>query len=124
MRAVALVEDLGLIVVLIATLVAAGQEVFTLVRTGAVQLADLLLLFIYLEVVAMVAAYWKAGHMPVRMPLYIGMVALARYLILDMKELDEWRILAVAAAILFLGIAVLVVRFGHVRFPYEGSGQQ
>lgn len=123
MGAVALIEDLGLLVVLIATLVAAGQEIVTVVQAGAVRLADLLLLFIYLEVVAMVAAYWKAGHMPVRMPLYIGMVALARYLILDMKELDEWRILAVAAAILLLGFAVLVVRFGHVRFPYEGSGQ-
>jgi protein PsiE len=124
MKAVSIVEDLGLVVVLLATLVAAGQEVAALFQAGAVRLADLLLLFIYLEVVAMVAAYWEAGHMPVRMPLYIGMVALARYLILDMKDLDEWRILAVAAAILLLGFAVLVVRFGHVRFPYQGPGHQ
>jgi protein PsiE len=122
-RAVAIAEDIGLIVVLIATLVAAGTEIVTLVQAGAVRIADLLLLFIYLEVMAMVAAYWKAGHMPVRMPLYIGMVALARYLILDMKELTVERMLAIAAAILFLGIAVLVVRYGHVKFPYESSGE-
>jgi protein PsiE len=72
----------------------------------------------------MVNAYWQSGQLPVRMPLYIGMVALARYLILDMKELTEWRMLAVAAAILMLGLAVLVVRYGHVRFPYESTGHK
>ncbi len=117
-RAVVLVEDIGLLVILLATVVAAGQEIWHMVATGSVRLADLLLMFIYLEVVAMVAAYWKSGQLPVRMPLYIGMVALARYLILDMKSMDEWRLLAVAGAVLLLGLTVLVVRFGHVRFPY------
>jgi len=46
------------------------------------------------------------------------MVALARYLVLDLKELTEWRMLAVAAAILLLTLAVLAIRYGHVRFPY------
>jgi protein PsiE len=52
------------------------------------------------------------------MPLYIGMVALARYLVLDMKEMDAWRMLAVAGAVLLLASAVLLIRYGHVRFPY------
>lgn len=121
-RAATLIEDLGLLAILLATVVAAGQEVWHMVASGSVRLADLLLLFIYLEVVAMVHAYWQSGQLPVRMPLYIGMVALARYLILDMKAMEEWRILAVAGAILLLGLAVLVVRFGHVRFPYEAPG--
>lgn len=123
-RLVRIIEDAGLLVILLATLVAAGEEVITMISARSVHLADLLLLFIYLEVVAMVNAYWQSGQLPVRMPLYIGMVALARYLILDMKELDEWRMLAVAVAILLLGIAVLVVRYGHVRFPYETSGRR
>ncbi len=118
-RSATVIEDLGLLVILFATVVAAGQEVWHMAASGSVRLADLLLMFIYLEVVAMVHAYWQSGQMPVRMPLYIAMVALARYLILDMKGMDEWRILAVAGAILLLGLAVLVVRFGHVRFPYE-----
>ncbi len=117
-RAVGMVEDIGLLIILLATLVAVGQEIWHMVANVTVRLADLLLLFIYLEVVAMVAAYWNSGQLPVRMPLYIGMVALARYLILDMKAMDEWRILAVAGAVLVLGLAVLVVRYGHVRFPY------
>jgi len=119
MQAVRYIEVGGLFVILLATLVAVGQEVLEMVEQRHVRLADLLLLFIYLEVVAMVNAYWASGHLPVRMPLYIGMVALARYLILDMKDMDEWRVLAVAGAILLLGVAVLVVRFGHVRYPYH-----
>jgi protein PsiE len=61
-----------------------------------VTLADLLLFFIYLEVLAMVAIYLESGKLPVRMPLYIAIVALARYMILDMKSLDTWRMLGVA----------------------------
>lgn len=118
-QAVEFIEVVGLMVILLATLVAAGQEITHMVMQSQVHLADLLLLFIYLEVVAMVNAYWSSGQLPVRMPLYIGMVALARYLILDMKELDVWRMLAVAVSILVIGVAVLVVRYGHVRFPYE-----
>ncbi len=56
---------------------------------GEVTLADLLLLFIYLEVVAMVGVYLESGKLPVRMPIYIGIVALARYLALDSKDTSE-----------------------------------
>jgi protein PsiE len=69
----------------------------------------------------MVHAYWQSGQLPVRMPLYIGVVALARYLILDIKAMDEWRMLSVAGAIVLLALAVLAIRYGHVRFPYEGA---
>jgi protein PsiE len=47
------------------------------------------------------------------------MVALARYLILDMKEMSEWRMLAITAAIFLLTLGVLLIRYGHVRFPYR-----
>ena len=66
----------------------------------------------------MIGQYFKSGHVPVRYPLYIAMVALARYLILDVKNLTEWRMLAVAAAIFLIAAGVLVLRYGHVRFPY------
>ncbi len=116
------IEDVGLMLILLATLVAAGQEVAHMLGVRAVGLSDLLLLFIYLEVIAMVHAYWQSGQLPVRMPLYIGVVALARYLILDMKAMDEWRMLAVAGAIVLLTIAVLLIRYGHFRFPYVETG--
>ena len=85
------VENLGLAVIALSTVVAIAFEVYTMISNRFVTLADLLLLFIYLEVISMVAVYLKSGKLPVRMPLYIAMVALARYLILDMKNLDTWR---------------------------------
>lgn len=121
-RALGLLEDLGLLIVAVATVISIGIEVWAMVGARTVTLADLLLLFIYLEVLAMVGIYLRSGKLPVRMPLYIAIVALARYLILDMKEMDNWRILAVSGAALVLGVAVLVIRFGHARYPYPPSG--
>ncbi|WP_020396039.1 phosphate-starvation-inducible protein PsiE [Thiolinea disciformis] len=109
-----------LIIVTLATLIAIGQEIVVLITQMKVTISDLLLLFIYLEVIGMVAAYLESGKVPVRMPLYIAMVALARYLILDMKSLDNQDMVAIAGAILIISLAVLVVRFGHVRYPYDG----
>jgi protein PsiE len=86
-----------------------------------VNMADLLLLFLYLEVLAMVGAYYRSGKLPVRFPLYISMVALARYLVLDIKGMEDWRMLAITASILLLTLAVLVVRIGHVRYPYPSN---
>ena len=116
-----LVEHIGLFVIAIATVFAMGSEVMVMVRAEAVTLADLLLLFLYLEVLAMVGLYYGTGKLPVRFPLYIGMVALARYMILDMKAMDDWRMLAVSGSILMLTMAVLMIRFGHVRYPYPGD---
>ena len=76
-------------------------------------------MFLYLEVLAMIGQYFNSGQLPVRFPLYIAMVAMARYIILDIKDLTELRMLAVSAAILLLTIAVLVIRYGHTRFPYR-----
>lgn len=118
-----LVEHIGLLVIAVATVFAMGSEVVTMVQAAQVTLADLLLLFLYLEVLAMVGLYYGTGKLPVRFPLYIGMVALARYLILDMKAMDDWRMLAVTGSILMLTLAVLLIRFGHLRYPYPGEDQ-
>ena len=115
------VQDIGLLIIGISTIIAVGIEVMVMVDARTVTLADLLLLFIYLEVISMVSIYLDSGKLPVRMPIYIAIVALARYLILDMKALDTWRIIGVAAAALVLAVAVLVIRFGHTRFPYDKS---
>ncbi|BAU49990.1 phosphate-starvation-inducible E [Sulfurifustis variabilis] len=115
------VELIGLAVIGAGTVVAGGQEIASWIAHRQVTLADLLLLFIYLEVLAMVGLYLRSGQLPVRMPLYIGMVALARYLVLDIKDLDAWRMLAVAGAIVLLAGAVLLIRYGHTRFPYPDS---
>ena len=118
-KAITFIEDIGLIIIAIATVIAVGIEVSSMIEAKTVTLADLLLLFIYLEVLAMVAMYLDSGKLPIRMPLYISMVALARYLILDMKSMDNWRMLGVSGAILLIAIAILVHRYGHTKFPYK-----
>ena len=118
-RGLNLVEYAGLLAIAFATTFALYEEVMLMVGAGKVTLADLLLMFLYLEVLAMIGQYFNSGQLPVRFPLYIAMVAMARYVILDLKELTEWRMLAVSVAILLLTVAVLVIRYGHTRFPYH-----
>ncbi|MCK7629799.1 phosphate-starvation-inducible PsiE family protein [Shewanella sp. JNE10-2] len=112
------VEHFVLFIIALATMVAIGQEIVHIFNAGAVALADLLLLFIYLEVLAMVANYAESGKLPVRMPLYIAIVALARYLILDMKSMDDWRIAAISLSTLILAATVIVIRWGQLKMPY------
>jgi protein PsiE len=114
-----IVELAGLLIIAFATTVAIWQEAAVMIEARKVTLADLLLMFLYLEVLAMIGQYFRSGHIPVRYPLYIAMVALARYLILDIKELTELRVMATAGAILLLTLAVLAIRYGHVKFPYR-----
>ena len=117
-RALHLLEHLGLGIIAIATVFAAIGEVNVMLNAGMVTLADLLLMFLYLEVLAMVTIYYEQGKLPIRFPIYIGIIALARYLVLEMKNISEMRMLVVAGAILILAIAVYVIRYGHVKFPY------
>jgi len=117
-RSAGVIEDVGLWIVLIATVVAGGLELWKMIGARAVTLADILLLFIYLEVITMVDVYWRSGKLPVRMPLYIAMVALARFIIIEASHFDAWQVVGLSAAILVLAIAVLIVRFGHLKLPY------
>jgi protein PsiE len=121
-KAITWIEDIGLLIIAIATVIALSVEVVSMFEARTVTLADLLLLFIYLEVLTMVAMYLDSGKLPVRMPLYIAIVALARYMILDMKSLDTWKMLGVAGAVLLIALAILVIRYGHTRFPYGKEG--
>ena len=114
-------EDLGLAVVLVATLIAGVLEILIMWEQRNVFLTDLLLLFIYIEVVTMVKVYWESGKLPVRMPLYIAMIALARYLIIDIKDMEQLEALSVSLSILILALAVLTVRWGHIRLPYTAK---
>ncbi len=113
------IEQFGLLVILIATIIAVGQEVLVMIDHGRVDLKDLLLLFIYLEIVAMIQIYYEQHRLPIRFPIYIAIVALARYIILDSKSLEQWQLLEVGVTIMLLTIAVLIVRYGHVTLPYS-----
>ena len=86
---------------------------------GFASIDDILLLFIYLELGAMVGIYFRTNHMPVRFLIYVGITGLTRLLVGDIAahhKLD-WGIVVVPAGILLLALANLVVRYGSARFP-------
>lgn len=116
--AIQIIEYVGLVIITIATIIAGIVEVNHMITVQKVTLGDLLLLFLYLEVLAMISIYLKSGKLPIRFPIYIAIVALARLMILDLKELTEWEMMAIAGAITLLTFAVLVLRFGHQTYPY------
>lgn len=116
-------QNVGLVIIAIASIFAIGTEVVSMISLQKVALADLLLMFIYLEVLAMISMYLESGKMPIRIPLYIAIVALARYLILDMKSMDAWQLVGVSASAFLLAITVLVIRYGHLKLPYDNDCQ-
>mgnify|MGYP001827597169 CR=1 FL=1 len=71
----------------------------------------------------MIAIYLESGKLPIRMPLYIAIVALARYLILDMKNIDTVRILGIGGAILLMAVTVLILRYGHCNYSYDDKAK-
>ena len=118
-RTLHVIEWIGLLVITLATIIAVGQEVWLMISRRQVLLEDILLLFIFLEIITMVGLYFKSGKLPIRYPLYIAMVAIARYIIIGMKEMDTWTVVAMSIAILVLALTVLVIRYGHLRLPYN-----
>ena len=97
-----------LIFIAFATIFATIQEILVLVDLKRVLLADLLLLFIYTEVLGMVAAFYRSSRIPVTLPLFIAMTALARMIILQGKEPSD--LLYEAGAIVLVAIACLIIR--------------
>ena len=114
-RVLQVIERIGLLLLLLATLTAFGGELWHVFidKGGKVSLADLLLLFIYLEVVAMIGIYFESHRLPVRFVLYIAVVALSRHIVLDMKGMHWADLLASSAAILLVVLSVLLVRLRH-----------
>lgn len=119
MRALSLMEWLGLLFIIAATVVAFAQHVNGMLHAGLVVLPDILLMFIFLEILTMAGLYFRSGKLPIRYPLYIAMVAIARHIIIDMKTLDAWTMISLATSILVLALGVIAIRWGHIKLPYD-----
>lgn len=117
-------EFFGLAVIATATTYAMGREAWAMVFVSKVNLTDLLLMFLYLEVLVMVTQYFKAGQLPVKFPIYIAIVSLARELILNIEKVTELHMLASAAAILLLALGVLAIRYGQTKYPSTDSSSK
>ena len=108
-------EDVILASIAIMTLGAVGFELASIYDRGVIELADLLLMFIYAEVFGMVAIYFRSHVLPVIYPLFIGITALARLIVLQGKESEPEQLIFEAGAILLLSIAALMLRNVKVR---------
>ena len=108
-------EKTLLAIIALLTILATFEEVLKIYNANSVQLADLLLLFIYTEVLGMIGIFFVSNRIPITLPIFIAMTAIARLIILQGKEMDMSFLLYEAGAILVLAIAVLVVRYKPLR---------
>ena len=115
-----LTEKTLLVIIALLTVLATFEEVLKIYVASSVQLADLLLLFIYTEVLGMIGIFFVSNRIPITLPIFIAMTAIARLIILQGKEMDMSFLLYEAAAILTLAIAVLIVRYKPVKtYSYQ-----
>ena len=105
------IQLLALVIILAATVIAFGIEVYQMIEIQKVTLADLLFLFLYLEVLAMVRVFWESQSIQITLPLFIAITALARFIILQGKSIIPEVLLYEAGAIVLIAIAILVLRF-------------
>ena len=99
--------------ILISTIIAVGIEISNMFTNLLVTLADLLLMFLYLEVLAMVRVFWNQQSISITLPLLIAITALARFIILQGKEMDPTALVYEAVAILLIAGAIVVLRLRH-----------
>ena len=105
------IQLVALVIILVSTVIAFGQEMYQMILMKRVTLADLLLLFLYLEVLAMVRVFWESQSIQITLPLFIAITALARFIILQGKSLNQEILLYEAGAIVLIALAIVILRF-------------
>ena len=110
------IQLVAVVIVLVSTIIAFLLEIIKMYETQNVTLADLLLMFIYIEVIGLVRSYWESRAVRVIYPLVIAITALARYIILQDKESDPTNLIYLALAILIVSIATVVIRFRRSKY--------
>jgi protein PsiE len=100
-------------IILISTVVAVSIEIKNMFLNQSVTLADLLLMFLYLEVLAMVRVFWDQQSISITLPLLIAITALARFIILQGKEMDPTALVYEAVAIVLIAAAIVILRLRH-----------
>jgi protein PsiE len=104
-----------LVVIAFLTAYAVFVEIISVVSIRAVKLTDLLLLFIYAEVLGMVAAFYKNRKIPITVPIFIAITALCRLIILQGKGINTIDLLYESSAILLLALSALVIRWNLIK---------
>ena len=100
-------------IILVSTVIAVGIEIYKMFENQLVTLADFLLMFLYLEVLAMVRVFWNQQSISITLPLLIAITALARFIILQGKEMDPSALVYEAVAIVLIAGAIVILRLRH-----------
>ena len=100
-------------IILVSTVIAVGIEIYKMFENRSVTLADLMLMFLYLEVLAMVRVFWNQQSISITLPLLIAITALARFIILQGKEMDPSALVYEAVAIVLIAGAIVILRLRH-----------
>ena len=116
------IEKSLLTIIAFLTVVATVQEIILIYNIGTINLADLLLLFIYTEVLGMIGVFYTSNRIPITLPLFIAMTAISRLIILQGKGMDASTLLYEAGAILIIALACLAVRYRPNRsYHYQNE---
>ena len=110
------IQLVAVVAVLISTILAFLIEILKMYEAQNVTLADLLLMFIYIEVIGLVRSYWESRSVRVIYPLIIAITALSRFIILQDKDSDPTNLIYLASAILIVAIATVVIRFRRSKY--------
>ena len=111
-----ILEKIVLSILLVCTLIVIGQEILMMIENQRVTLADILLLFIYVEVLGMIKEYWLAKVIRMSYPLFIAMTALARLIILQRKDIEPVTLIYESLSILIIAISIVVLRVRHLDY--------
>ena len=106
----------AVLVVLISTVIAFFLEIKEMYVNQNITLADLLLMFIYIEVIGLVKSYWETRAVRITYPLVIAITALARLIILQDKESDPANLIYISVAILIVALATVIIRFRNSKY--------
>ena len=110
------IQLVAVIVVLVSTIIAFFLEMKEMYENKDITLADLLLMFIYIEVIGLVRSYWETQSVRITYPLIIAITALARFIILQDTESDPANLIYISLAILIVAIATVIIRFRNSRY--------
>ena len=116
-----ILEKIVLSILIVCTVIAIGMEIQAMVINLKVTLADILLLFIYIEIIGMIKEYWVSKVIRMSYPLFIAMTALARLIIMGRKDVEPSAYVYESVAILILAIAIVVLRVRHMEILNRSS---
>ena len=125
-KIITMMEKTLLVIIAFLTAYAVVFEILSVVSTRAVTLTDLLLLFIYAEVLGMVAAFYKFRKIPITVPIFIAITALCRLIILQGKGINTIDLLYESGAILLLALAALIIRWNllNLKRPKDDADRE